>query len=67
MDKYDNPFHDPQWKKKAIMTREIPEKHIPMFEGRPERDTAINSDDCINVRIALETTDNVKEFLEMIA
>ena len=38
---------------------------IPFMGGRPVRDTVINSDDILNLRITLETT-NFYSFLEMI-
>ena len=40
---------------------------IPMYTGRPVRDTAINNDDLLNLKIALNTTDSVDRFLAVIA
>lgn len=37
--------------------------HIPLFDGRPNRETVINQDDIINLKIALNTL-SFKEFLE---
>lgn len=34
--------------------------------GRPDRDTAIGHDDIINLQIALNTTNDVSEFLAVI-
>jgi hypothetical protein len=65
MNKHDNPFRDPPWKRRAT-SDQAPDK-IPMLAGRPERETVIDLDDRLNLSIALGTTSNVKEFLEVIA
>ena len=38
--------------------------YIPFLGGRPQRTTVINSDDCINLTILLNTTASVEEFLK---
>lgn len=37
--------------------------HIPLLGGRPERGLPIGKDDCINLKIALETSRSLREFL----
>jgi hypothetical protein len=39
---------------------------IPFLSGRPERSTAIDLDDCLNLQIALYTSKSLDEFLLMI-
>lgn len=39
---------------------------IPLFGGRPERDTIIGSDDITNLQIALETCKTFKEFFTVV-
>lgn len=39
---------------------------IPKLTGRPERETAIGNDDIINLKIALETSKTLEEFLERV-
>ena len=34
--------------------------------GRPKRDTIISSDEILNLKIALETTSTINEFLKVI-
>jgi hypothetical protein len=34
-----------------------------MFKGRPDRQTVINQDDILNLRIALETSTSLEDFL----
>jgi hypothetical protein len=38
--------------------------HIPLFDGRPDRDTVINQDDIINLKILLNSQITFKEFIE---
>lgn len=40
--------------------------YIPLYSGRPNRDKIINSDDIANLKIALETTSNVPEFVKQV-
>jgi hypothetical protein len=40
--------------------------YIPFLEGRPARDTVIGSEDITNLRIALETSRSVQEFLALV-
>lgn len=40
--------------------------YIPFLAGRPNRETIINNDDIMNLRITLETTKDVKEFISKI-
>jgi hypothetical protein len=39
---------------------------IPFLGGRPERETIIDENDIINLKIALETSKNFKEFLSLV-
>ena len=36
---------------------------IPLFSGRPERDLLIGKDDSLDLKIILNTTESVEEFL----
>ena len=50
-------------------TPRIVEEHrrqLELFEGRPKRDTIINSEDILNLKIALGTCKSIKEFCEVI-
>jgi hypothetical protein len=40
--------------------------YIPLFEGRPVRDTAIGHEDILNLQIALNTTSSVVDFLKAV-
>ncbi len=39
-------------------------RSIPYLEGRPNRETAINHDDLLNLEIALNTCESVEELLK---
>jgi len=39
---------------------------IPFMGGRPEREIDINNDDILNLKIALETSKNIKELCNRI-
>jgi len=39
---------------------------IPMFGGRPKRDTVIGDDDILNLQIALNTSNSVTDFLKVV-
>jgi hypothetical protein len=38
--------------------------YIPFMGGRPERGTVIRTDDIVNLKINLNTTDSVEEFIK---
>ena len=38
--------------------------YIPFLGGRPDRTTVINNDDCINLRILINTTTTVDDLLK---
>lgn len=40
--------------------------YIPLYSGRPNRDQIINSDDIANLKIALETTSGIPEFVKQV-
>lgn len=40
-------------------------KTIPFLGGRPDRDTVINDDDIANLKINLNVTKSVDEFIEL--
>jgi hypothetical protein len=40
--------------------------YIPFLGGRPDRYTRINDDDVTNIKIGLETTNDVNEFLDLL-
>lgn len=39
---------------------------IPFLEGRPTRDGIINNEDIINLKIALNVSKNLQEFLSLV-
>jgi len=41
--------------------------NVVALTGRPERDTCISKDDILNLRILLETTKDVNEFIQAIS
>jgi len=49
---------------KRRVTLENTLNFIPMFEGRPNRDTDIGHEDILNLQIALNTTNSVTDFLK---
>lgn len=38
-------------------------RELALFEGRPDRQTVIGSDDILNLKIALETSTSLEDFL----
>ena len=38
-------------------------QHLKLGEGRPHRDTCIGADDILNLRIALNTSTSIEEFI----
>lgn len=42
------------------------EERIPFLEGRPEREADIGSDDVTDLKIVLNTTRSLEEFLEKV-
>ena len=44
----------------------IEENHVPFLDGRPDRDTVINSDDILNLNIAVNTVSTFKEFFQLV-
>lgn len=42
------------------------EDYIPFKEGRPKRDTVINNDDILNIKIALNTSRDIKQFVKAV-
>lgn len=39
---------------------------IPFLEGRPNRDSAINTEDLLNLKIALNTAKSLDDFLSLV-
>lgn len=39
---------------------------IPFLEGRPERDTIINKEDILNLKIALNTAKSLQDFFSVV-
>lgn len=42
------------------------EGYISLYSGRPKRDDTINSDDISNLKIALETTNDINVFVQQV-
>jgi len=53
-------------KRQVKLENIMKEGYIPFLSGRPDRNTVIGSDDVLNLRIALNTTGSVEEFLKVI-
>ena len=52
--------------KRTIKLENILKKdYIPFLKGRPERNTAIRTDDIANLKIALNTAKNFNEFISI--
>jgi hypothetical protein len=47
-----------------ITTRRIELERIEMLSGRPDRQTVISKDDCIDLAIALHKCETVEQFIE---
>ena len=45
---------------------DVIDRYIPFLQGRPQRVAAINSDDVVNLVIALNTSRNFEEFLDKV-
>lgn len=46
--------------------RKVEEKVIEFLGGRPERETVINDEDITNLKIALETSKTLEQFLSLV-
>ena len=53
-------------KKHARLEEVMNGDYIPFLGGRPKRTTVISVDDILNLRILLNTTKSVEEFLKKI-
>jgi len=42
------------------------EDYIPLYEGRPKRNVVIDSNDILNLKIALNTTNNFEDFFKYV-
>lgn len=45
---------------------DLNKKIIPFLEGRPKRETVINHEDILNLKIAANTATSLSEFLALI-
>lgn len=53
-------------KRKVRLEQIMRDGFIPFLEGRPRRDSIINRDDLVNLRINLNVTKSIDDFLKMI-
>ncbi len=44
----------------------IPQGYIPFLHGRPVREMPITKDDVLNLRIALNTAEDLEEFVQQV-
>jgi hypothetical protein len=44
----------------------VPQGYIPFLHGRPVRDIPISKDDMVNLRIALNTAEDLEEFVQQV-
>jgi hypothetical protein len=61
-----NPYLGQSFKPEEITARRIELERIAMLSGRPSRTTVINSDDIINMLIALHKTQDINDFIRSI-
>ncbi|MFP4418350.1 MAG: hypothetical protein ACOC4C_04310 [Fibrobacterota bacterium] len=55
------------YERKTVGLEEIlRHEYIPFLHGRPSREQAIGSDDVVNLQIALNTAENLLEFIEQV-
>jgi hypothetical protein len=40
--------------------------YIPLYSGRPKRDTVINNDDILNLQIAIGVSSSIEEFVTQV-
>ena len=55
---------------KSLDERKAEQQTSPLFvslTGRPDRDTIIDQDDLINLTIALNTTNDISEFIKVVS
>lgn len=51
---------------RRTITLENTKNYIPMYTGRPKRDTDIRQEDILNLQIALNTTSSVSDFVKAV-
>lgn len=49
-----------------MLAKAMKEERLKLFRGRPARDTEINKEDIINLKIALNSSKTLEEFLEQV-
>lgn len=51
-------------KRRIKLENIIKKDYIPPYEGRPKRDIRINDEDVLNLKIVLNTSNDIKEFIK---
>lgn len=51
-------------RRRVLLERIIRKDYIPFGSGRPKRQTTIDKDDILNLKIALNLSKNLNDFLE---
>lgn len=59
-------YHCVPFKPNEIKSMRKELERIEMLKGRPNRVTVINADDITNLKIALETSKSLEEFIERV-
>lgn len=57
-------YHGIPLSPRDIESRRAELERIELLKGRPDRQTVIGADDILNLRIALETSRSLEEFIE---
>jgi hypothetical protein len=55
-----NPLKD---QRPALTAKIVSRDHIPLFAGRPRREKVINREDALDLKILLNSTEDVEAFL----
>ena len=56
----------PVWPDYQKASKTAKSDSIDFLSGRPERDRAINDEDIVNLKIAINTAKSLDEFLELV-
>lgn len=51
-------------KRRIKLENIIKKDYIPPYEGRPKRDIRISDEDVLNLKIVLNTSNDIKEFIK---
>ena len=61
---YQSPQRGEPWTPRELAEWKAGVMQKELLSNRPDRQTVISPDDCLNVRIALETSKDINDFIE---